>query len=505
MYAIEMKHISKRFGGMQANDDVTFCVKQGEIHSLLGENGAGKTTLMNILFGMYRADEGTVCLSGKEVRIESPTDAIANGISMVHQHFMQVGALTVAENVVLGCEPVRGLVFDRERAFREVEEISEKYHLKVDAREKVENLSVGIRQRVEILKALYRNSSILILDEPTAVLTPQEVTDLFLVLRKLKEDGKSIVIITHKLKETMNVADQITVLRKGKIITSLPISEVDEDKLAELMVGRRVLFGIEKKPLMEDRPVILSLQDVTVRKNEIPVLDGLSLEVRKGEILGIAGVEGNGQTELIEVITGLQKLDGGKMLYMGNPVLKPTARKMLDMHVGHIPEDRGKRGLIRNFTVWESIIQGYQNLSAYVNRLGILRVGAIKKMAAECVRKYDIRCDGIDQTVGSLSGGNQQKVIIVRVLMHEQEIVVAAQPTRGVDIGAIEYIHSQLMKLRDEGKAVILISADLEEILKLSDDIAVLYEGKIVAHKKNEAFTENMLGSYMLGQLSDIA
>jgi simple sugar transport system ATP-binding protein len=500
-----MEHISKRFGGLKANDDITFRVEQGEIHSLLGENGAGKTTLMNILFGMYSADAGVIRLGGKEVRIESPMDAIGHGISMVHQHFMQVGTLSVAENVVLGSEPTKGFLFDRERAFREVEEISERYHLKVDAREKVENLSVGVRQRVEILKALYRNSSILILDEPTAVLTPQEVADLFLVLRELKADGKSIIIITHKLKETMHVADRITVLRKGKIITSLPIADVSEEKLAELMVGRRVLFEIEKKPLMEIRPVILSLQDATVRKNEIPVLNGLRLDVRAGEILGIAGVEGNGQTELIEVITGLRRLDGGTMLFKGKSMHKVTARHMIDLHVGHIPEDRGKRGFVRDFTVWENIILGYHNLRAYSTRAGLLRTKAIKRMAEACVRDYDIRCDGIEQSAGSLSGGNQQKVVIVRVLLHKQELVVAAQPTRGVDIGAIEYIHEQLMKLRDEGKAVILISADLDEIVKLSDHIAVLYEGRIVTHKKTEEFTENTLGSYMLGRISDIA
>ena len=500
-----MRHISKKFGGMQANDAIDFCVERGEIHSLLGENGAGKTTLMNILFGMYNADEGTILINGEVVRIQTPMDAIAHGITMVHQHFMQVGALTVAENVVLGNEPVKGVVFDRERAFREVEKISNQYHLKVDPREKVENLSVGVRQRVEILKALYRNSSILILDEPTAVLTPQEVVELFYVLRALKADGKSIVIITHKLKETMSVADRITVLRKGKIITSLPISQVNEALLAELMVGRRVLLEVEKKPLAEVRPVILSLRDVTVHRNNLPVLNHLQLDVRAGEITGVAGVEGNGQTELIEVITGLCKIDEGVLLYKEKPFTKPTSRRMIDAHIGHIPEDRGKRGFIRDFTIWENIILGYHTLSHYVNRLGMLRIRTIRRMAEKCVQDYDVRCDGIDQPVGSLSGGNQQKVIIVRVLVHQQELVVAAQPTRGVDIGAIEYIHNQLLKLRDEGKAVLLISADLDEIVKLSDTIAVLYEGQIVTHKQNSEFTENMLGACMLGHLSGIA
>ncbi|MDD3212169.1 MAG: ABC transporter ATP-binding protein [Eubacteriales bacterium] len=487
---------------MQANNNVDFCVEQGEIHSLLGENGAGKTTLMNILFGMYRADAGTIRINGEALEIQTPMDAITHGITMVHQHFMQVGTLTVAENVVLGCEPRRGLVFDKERAFREVEAISQKYHLKVDPREKVENLSVGIRQRVEILKALYRNSSILILDEPTAVLTPQEVNDLFCVLRELKADGKSIIIITHKLKETMSVADRITVLRKGEIITSLPITEVDEAMLAELMVGRRVTFEVDKNPLWSERPVIFSFRNVMVKKQDRPVLNDLTLDVRAGEIVGIAGVEGNGQSELIEVITGLRQIDSGTLIYKGKALRKVTARKMIDAHIGHIPEDRGRRGFVRDFTIWENIILGYHTLSRYVNKFGVLRTRAIRKTAEQCVRDYDVRCDGINQTVGSLSGGNQQKVIIVRVLMHEQELVVAAQPTRGVDIGAIEYIHGQLLRLRDEGKAVVLISADLDEIVKLSDTIAVLYEGKIVAHKKNEEFTENMLGDYMLGNLS---
>ena len=502
MYAVEMLDITKRFHGVPANDQVSFRVKQGEIHSLLGENGAGKTTLMNILFGLYRADSGIIRINEKETKISSPMEAIRQGISMVHQHFMLVDSLTVAENIVLGQEPRKGIVFDRERAFEEITAIAEKYHFQIDAREKVENLSVGVKQRVEILKALYHQSSVLILDEPTAVLTPQEVDDLFLVLRGLKEDGKTIIIITHKLKETMAIADAVTVLRKGKTITSLPIGQVNEEKLAELMVGRLVSFTVEKKPLRKERPDKMSLSRIFVRRGDKNVLDDVSLTVRGGEILGVAGVEGNGQTELIEVITGIENHYEGKVTVNGEDITGANARKMLRF-VGHIPEDRGKRGFVKGFTNWENMILGYHTRPQYVAKGGILKTRVIKDVTRKAIEDYDIRTDGIEQMTASLSGGNQQKLIVGRVLMHHTGIVLAAQPTRGVDIGAIEYIHSQLIRLRDEGAAVILISADLDEIVKLSDEIAVLYEGRIVTRKPAEEFTETTLGAYMLGHTQD--
>ncbi|MBR2740382.1 MAG: ABC transporter ATP-binding protein [Oscillospiraceae bacterium] len=502
MNAVEMLGITKRFNGVPANDNVDFYVEKGEIHSLLGENGAGKTTLMNILFGMYRADSGIIKINGNEVRITSPRTAIENGISMVHQHFMLVDSLTVTENIVLGQEPKKGPFFDLEGAFRQIGELADRYHFKVDPRARIRDLSVGVRQRVEILKALYHQAEILILDEPTAVLTPQEVDDLFTVLKGLKADGKTVIIITHKLKETIAVADSVTILRKGRKITRLPISEVDEQKLADLMVGRFVDLGIRKKDLRADRPVKISLEDIVLKKNGRNVLDHVSLEMRSGEILGIAGVEGNGQTELIEVITGIERGYTGKMTLDGNDITGTDASGMLKV-LGHIPEDRGMRGYISSFTNWENLILGYHTLPQYMTGQGLLRTKQIRGEAEKAIEDYDIRTEGIDQLTGSLSGGNQQKLIVGRALKHHNGVLVAAQPTRGVDIGAIEYIHSQLMDVRDKGGAVILISADLDEIVKLSDRIAVIYEGRIAACRPASGFTESELGAYMLGKMGD--
>lgn len=501
MYAVEMLDITKSFKRV-VNDKVCFRVKKGEIHSLLGENGAGKSTLMNILYGLRKADSGKIRINEKDVIIDSPMAAIRQGIAMVHQHFMLVDSLTVAENIVLGNEPRKGIFFDREKAFAEVEKIAEKYHFQIDPREKVENLSVGVKQRVEILKALYNQSSILILDEPSAVLTPQEVDDLFVVLRGLKEDGKTIIIITHKLKETMAIADTISVLRRGQMITTLPITEVNEQKLAELMVGRLVSFSVDKQPLRENRPEKLKLSHINLTKEHKHILNDVSLTVRAGEILGIAGVEGNGQTELIEVLTGICTNYEGKVTVNGEDVSGSNAKQMLD-YIGTIPEDRKKLGYIQGFTNWENMVLGYHTKPEYCKKGFLLDIKSIREMSEKAVDEYDIRCDNIDQLTASLSGGNQQKVIIGRVLKHHSGIVLAAQPTRGVDIGAIEYIHSQLIRLRDEGAAVILISADLDEVVKLSDDIAVIYEGEIVTRKPASAFTDTDLGEYMLGHKKD--
>ena len=498
MYIVEMVGITKRFGTNAANDMVDFRVEKGEIHSLLGENGAGKTTLMNILFGMLGKDEGKIFLNGEEVEINSPLDAIEHGISMVHQHFMLDDTLTVAENIILGHEPRKGIWLDLEGAFEEVGRIADSYHFQLDPREKVGNLSVGVKQRVEIMKALYHQSDVLILDEPTAVLTPQEVDDLFRVLGELKAAGKTIIIITHKLKETMAVADSITVLRRGKTIASLPITEVNEEKLAELMVGHIVNFGIEKAPLRPDRPVALELDDIVLKKNDKNALDHLSLKIRYGEIYGIAGVEGNGQTELIEVLTGISHKYKGSYSIGGEDYTGADAKKIIQK-IAHIPEDRKLRGFVADFPNWENLILGYHSEPEYMNKMGIMKRRAIRKKTEDAIRDYDIRTYSIDQLTGSLSGGNQQKLIVARVLMHESGIVLAAQPTRGVDIGAIEYIHGQLMALRDSGAAVILISADLDEIVKLSDTIGVLYEGKLAAEKPAQAYTETSLGLYMLG------
>ena len=474
MYAVEMHGITKQFKNVLANSNVELMVKRGEIHSLLGENGAGKSTLMNILYGMYAPTSGQIIVQGQPVVIENPLKAISLGIAMVHQHFMLIEPLTVAENVVLGYEPKKRGCFDMKKAVEEVNTLADQYGLHVDAHEKVENLSVGTKQRVEILKALYRKADILILDEPTAVLTPQEVSDLFRVLRKLKESGKTIIIITHKLKETLELADTVTVLRKGQVISSLPVPGEHE--------------------------VVMALQNATLTRDKRNLLNDINLEIRSGEILGIAGVEGNGQTELIDVLTGLQRLTGGHVVLGGKqlPARRITPRFMLEAHVGHIPEDRGKRGFVAGFTIAENIVLGYHRNKPFAKH-GIINRKARDEFANRVAKQYDVRMDSINDTVGSLSGGNQQKVIIGRVFAQDPRVIIAAQPTRGVDIGAIEYIHSELVKMRDAGKAVLLISADLDELMRLSDKIAVLYDGRIVDRRDASEYDERTLGALMTG------
>ena len=501
MYAVEMHGITKQFKNVLANSNVELMVKRGEIHSLLGENGAGKSTLMNILYGMYAPTSGQIIVQGQPVVIENPLKAISLGIAMVHQHFMLIEPLTVAENVVLGYEPKKRGCFDMKKAVEEVNTLADQYGLHVDAHEKVENLSVGTKQRVEILKALYRKADILILDEPTAVLTPQEVSDLFRVLRKLKESGKTIIIITHKLKETLELADTVTVLRKGQVISSLPVTkEMDQAQLAELMVGRIVSLETEKKPVPGEHEVVMALQNATLTRDKRNLLDDVNLEIRSGEILGIAGVEGNGQTELIDVLTGLQRLTSGHVVLGGKqlPAHRITPRFMLEARVGHIPEDRGKRGFVPGFTIAENIVLGYHRNKPFAKH-GIINRKARDEFANRVAKQYDVRMDSINDTVGSLSGGNQQKVIIGRVFAQNPQVIIAAQPTRGVDIGAIEYIHSELVKMRDAGKAVLLISADLDELMRLSDKIAVLYDGRIVDRRDASEYDERTLGALMTG------
>ena len=505
MYAVEMHGITKQFKHVLANSNVELLVKRGEIHSLLGENGAGKSTLMNILYGMYAPTSGTIKVQGEEVVIENPLKAISLGIAMVHQHFMLIEPLTVAENVVLGYEPKKNGCFDKKRAIAEVNELAQRYGLQVDASERVENLTVGTKQRVEILKALYRKADILILDEPTAVLTPQEVGDLFEVLRGLKKDGKTIIIITHKLKETLELADTVTILRKGKYITSVDITpEMDQAKLAELMVGRFVAFETAKQEYEGEHKVVMALRGATVMKYKHPVLDNVSLEVRAGEILGIAGVEGNGQSELIDVLTGLRKLHGGAIVLDGQQLNTATItpKSMLEAGVGHIPEDRGKRGFVKSFTIAENIVLGYHRNKPFAKK-GLIDIKAREEFADRIAKQYDVRMDSVQDTLGALSGGNQQKVIIGRVFAQDPKVIIAAQPTRGVDIGAIEYIHAELVKMRDAGKAVLLISADLEELKRLSDHIAVIYDGKIVDKRPAAEYDERTLGALMTGKSAD--
>lgn len=498
MNAVELVGITKRFAKTTANDSVDLTVRSGEIHSLLGENGAGKTTLMKILYGMQQPDKGLIRIRGEEQNISSPTDAIRLGIAMVHQHFMLVDSLSVAENVVLGYEPKKKMWFDRAEAIRRVQELSDTYGLKVDPQQKVGDLPVGTKQRVEILKALYRQADILILDEPTAVLTPLEVVELFRVLRELRKSGKTIIMITHKLNETMDLADRATVLRAGRLIGTVDIADTDIDQLAEMMVGRKVSFERAPHTTYERRTKLLEIKDGVLRKNRVAILNRLNLEVNAGEILGLAGVEGNGQTELIEAITGLHPLDSGQVLLDGRDITRQTPAQIIEAGIGHIPEDRNKLGLVGDFSIRDNSILGYQHRPLF-QRGKILNLKNIKQHASRIREQFRIRSESIDTKVQALSGGNQQKVVIGRVLSQDPRVIIAAQPTRGVDIGAIEYIHEQLVEMRDKGKAVLLISAELDEIRKLSDKIAVIYEGRIVAHGPADQFDEFQLGAYMTG------
>lgn len=496
MYAVEMHGITKRFATTTANDAVTLSVEAGEIHSLLGENGAGKTTLMKILYGMQQPDEGEIRIQGVKRAIRNPAEAIKLGIAMVHQHFMLVDSLTVTENVVLGYEPKKGAFFDMARATEEVAKLSDTYGLKVDPKQLVGDLPVGAKQRVEILKALYRQADILILDEPTAVLTPLEVVDLFRVLRELKAAGKTIIIITHKLNETMDLADRATILRAGKLIGTVDVAETSPAQLAEMMVGRKVSFDKAPPSEYHNRTKLLEVHNGTMRKNGVAVLDGLNLEVFGGEILGLAGVEGNGQTELIEALTGLHPLDEGEVILAGRNITKLSPSEIIERGIGHIPEDRNKLGLVGQFSIAENTVLGYHNRAAF-QKYKVMRKGYIKSYAQRIRESFRIKSESIDTKVNALSGGNQQKVVIGRVLSQDPHVIIAAQPTRGVDIGAIEYIHEQLIRMRDQGKAVLLISAELDEIRKLSDKIAVIYEGQIVAYGEADAFDEFELGAYM--------
>lgn len=501
MNAVEMRGIVKQYPLVRALDNVDFTVEKGEIHSLLGENGAGKSTLMNVLYGMTNCDEGEIFIDGKKVSIRHPSQAITLGIGMVHQHFMLTPVMTVTENVIVGSEPVKGPFVDYRTASQKVADMIEEYHFDIDANAKVQTLSVGQQQRVEILKALYRGANILILDEPTAVLTPQEVEDLFDVLRDLKAAGKSIIIITHKLKETAEIADRVSVLRAGVMIDSGIATEgCSINDLALMMVGRKVDLSFTRH---RDDPgeVAFEVQNLNLSIRGVPVLKDLSLQVRKGQILGIAGIEGNGQTELIEVLTGLRKPDSMTLLKDGKP-LSGNAARFLASGVGHIPEDRLKRGLVTPLTIEDNIILGYHKLPKFA-RKGIRKTAAIHAFATEKAEEFNVKTPNVYEKCSSLSGGNQQKVIIARVFSEDPDVLIAAQPTRGVDVGAQEFIHSRLLDLRDEGKAIILISADLDEVRRLSDRVAVIYDGRIVAESEHDVWDEMELGLLMTGSKSE--
>jgi simple sugar transport system ATP-binding protein len=495
---LELRGITKRFPGVVADDNVDFELGRGEVHALLGENGAGKSTLMNILYGLYKPDEGEIRIGGRAVSFGSAKDAIASGIGMVHQHFMLIPVMTVAENIVLAAEPKSaGVLLDYGAAVAKVRSLSEQFGLAVDPNAQVSTISVGQEQRVEILKALYRGAEILILDEPTAVLTPQEAAELFGIVRSLKDEGKSIIFISHKLNEVLEIADRITVLRRGKKIDTVPREGSTEEGLARMMVGREVLLRVEKPP-SQPGDVVLEVEELEVDDERgLPAVRGVSLTVRAGEIVGIAGVEGNGQSELIEGITGLRRPKTGRIAVAGRELARANARKVLDAGVGHIPEDRQRRGLVLEFSVAENIALHDYNRPPD-SKWGWLFPGRLVARASRLIKEFDVRGGGPLTRAAALSGGNQQKLVAAREVARDPKVLVAAQPTRGLDVGAIEYLHRRLVEERDEGRAILLISLELDEVLSLADRVLVMYEGRIVGEHGADA-DEEKVGLEMLG------
>ena len=495
---LELRGVTKQFPGVLANDHIDFDLKRGEVHALLGENGAGKSTLMSILYGLYTADSGEILMNGKPIEISSPKDAIELGIGMVHQHFMLIPVMTVTENIVLANEPVRaGVLLDQASAEKRVEEVARTFNFAVDPHARVQNITVGQQQRVEIMKALYRNADIVILDEPTAVLTPQEAQELFQILRTLTREGISIIFISHKLNEVLEIADRITVLRRGKKVETIPREGATEEGLARSMVGREVLLRVEKKPAQPGDP-LLQVEDLVVRDDRgLEAVRGVSFDVRAGEIVGIAGVDGNGQSELIDALTGLRSVAGGRITVGGEDITRATARQALDAGMGHIPEDRQRRGLVLDFNLAENLALHDYGKEPF-SRLGFLNPGRWLRWAAGLLKEFDVRGGGPTTRGGSLSGGNQQKVVVAREVSRDPSVLIAAQPTRGLDVGAIEFVHRRLVEERDEGRAVLLVSLELEEILSLADRVLVLYEGKIVAEFPPDV-SEEEVGIAMLG------
>jgi simple sugar transport system ATP-binding protein len=498
-FVIEMLDITKTFPGIRANDHVTLQVEKGSIHALLGENGAGKSTLMSILFGLYLPDSGAIKVRGKDVRITNPNIANGLGIGMVHQHFKLVHNFTVTENIILGLEPRSGLVIDRKGATKRVREISELYGLHVDPDAKIEDISVGMQQRVEILKMLYRDAEILIFDEPTAVLTPQEIHELMGIMRRLVKEGKTILLITHKLKEIKEAADHCTVLRRGRLIGTVAVAETSEQRMAEMMVGREVNFHVEKAPAQPGE-VLLKVEHLNVRnaKGLLGAKD-LSLEVKAGEILGICGIDGNGQTELIRAITGLTAIESGRILLKGEDIAGLSIKQRTGKGIGHIPEDRHKHGLILDFRLDENFVVHSYDRKPFSN-LGVLDFGNIRSNAERLIQEFDVRCgQGGATPARAMSGGNQQKAIVAREIDRSPQLLVIAQPTRGLDVGAIEYIHQRIVAERAKGKAILLVSLDLDEILDLSDRIAVLCAGELAGTVAASATDANELGLMMSG------
>ena len=497
-YVIEMREITKKFGDFVANDKINLQLRKGEIHALLGENGAGKSTLMNMLAGLLEPTSGDIVVNGKTVNLDSPSKAASLGIGMVHQHFMLVEAFTVAENIILGSETTKHGVLDLKKASQDILELSKKYGLAVDPNAKVEDISVGAQQRVEILKTLYRGADILIFDEPTAVLTPAEIEELMTIMKNLANEGKSIILITHKLDEIRAVSDRVTVIRRGKSIETVEIGGATNQDLAEMMVGRSVSFKTEKGP-SEPKEVVLSIENLVVNENRgVPAVKNLSLELRAGEIVGIAGIDGNGQSELIQAITGLRKVKSGSIKIKGKEVVGLHPRQITEMSVGHVPEDRHRDGLVLDMMISENIaLQTYYKEPLSKN--GILNYPNITSYAKKLMEEFDVRAASEVVPAKALSGGNQQKAIIAREIDRDPDLLIVSQPTRGLDVGAIEYIHKRLIQERDNGKAVLVVSFELDEILNVSDRIAVIHDGKIQGIVTPETTNKQELGILMAG------
>ena len=499
-YVIEMLHITKEFPGIKANDDITLQLKKGEIHALLGENGAGKSTLMSVLFGLYQPEAGEIRKNGQKVEITDPNVATALGIGMVHQHFKLVDVFTVLDNIILGAETTKLGFIQKKEARKKVEELSAHYGLKVDVDAKVEDITVGMQQRVEILKMLYRDNEILIFDEPTAVLTPQEIDELMEIMRGFKKEGKSILFITHKLNEIMAVADRCTVLRKGKYMGTVDIKDTTKEELSRMMVGRDVQLQVDKKPAKPGK-VVLDVENVTMHntQHKKDAVKNVSFQVHAGEIVCLAGIEGNGQTEFIYGLTGLEKINGGKITLDGKDITSESIRQRSKDGMSHIPEDRHKHGLVLDYSLENNIVlQRYWQPEFQKN--GFIRSDKVREYSDHLIEQYDVRSgQGSSTIVRSMSGGNQQKAIIAREVDRDKSLIVAVQPTRGLDVGAIEYIHGQLVAERDRGKAVLLVSLELDEVMSLSDRILVVYEGEIVGEFDPKQITVQELGLYMAG------
>ena len=503
-YVIEMLHITKEFPGIKANDDITLQLRKGEIHALLGENGAGKSTLMSVLFGLYQPEEGEIRKNGKPVKINDPNDATALGIGMVHQHFKLIDVFTVLDNIILGAEDTKMGFLQKKAARQKVQDLSQRYGLRVDLDARIEDITVGMQQRVEILKMLYRDNEILIFDEPTAVLTPQEIDELMEIMRGFKKEGKSILFITHKLNEIMAVADRCTVLRKGKYMGTVDIKDTTKEELSRMMVGRDVQLQVDKKPA-HPGDVVLDVEDVTIHNDQRKKdsVKDVTFQVHAGEIVCLAGIEGNGQTELVYGLTGLEKLSGGKITLDGKDITRESIRQRSKDGMSHIPEDRHKHGLVLDYSLENNmVLQRYWQPE--FQKGGFIQSDKVREYSDKLIAQYDVRSgQGSSTIVRSMSGGNQQKAIIAREVDRDKSLIVAVQPTRGLDVGAIEYIHSQLVAERDRGKAVLLVSLELDEVMSLSDRILVMYEGQLVGQLNPKTATVAELGLYMSGAKRD--